>query len=115
LTGDQGRVDVGHDEASGGHAGQGSPTVGTHVGRPGGRARARPRAPGAAAQGSTTVPLGTTVTPDSVTTNPRATSCSWSTPTRARGWTTTFLSRIARCTWACRPMFVPSMTTESLT
>src|SRR6266571_5935203 len=49
----------------------------------------------------TSWPLPTTVMPPSETTNPRALSCSLSTPTVAPSGTTTFLSRIASLTTAC--------------
>src|SRR5690606_7072830 len=63
----------------------------------------------------TLAPLGTTVTPPSVTTNPRERSSSRSTPTVAPSSTTTSLSRIALRTWACRCTSVPSMSTEPST
>src|SRR5712691_10090919 len=50
----------------------------------------------------TSWPLPTTVMPPSETTNPRAWSCSLSTPTCTPSGTTTFLSRIASLTTACR-------------
>src|ERR1035441_10517211 len=53
--------------------------------------------------GRITCPLPTTVIPPSDTTNPRARSCSLSTPTVAPASTTTFLSRIAFSTTARRP------------
>ena len=53
--------------------------------------------------------------PDSVTVNPRARSCSWSSPIRARSGITTFLSMIARWIWAYRPTSTSSMSTESVT
>jgi len=52
--------------------------------------------------GATTRPLLTTVTPPADTTNPRARSCSLSTPTVAPSKTATFLSRMAFSTTAWR-------------
>ena len=52
------------------------------------------------AQGVTTRPLPTTVTPPLDTTKPRARSCSLSTPTMAPSITTTFLSKIVFSTTA---------------
>src|SRR5660397_123992 len=60
-----------------------------------------------------TVPCATTVRPDSVTVKPRAMSASWSLPTRAPSSTTTFLSKMARCTCAWRPTTTSSSSTES--
>ena len=56
-----------------------------------------------------------TVIPDSVTTKPRARSCSASRPIWVRGGITTFLSMMARWIWLWRPMETPSITTESET
>src|SRR6201999_1481830 len=56
-----------------------------------------------AGHGGTTWPLPTTVMPPAETTNPRARSCSLSTPTLAPSGTTTFLSMIASLISACRP------------
>src|SRR5699024_4788860 len=59
--------------------------------------------------------LGTTVTPSAVMVNPRASSCSRSTPTVAPSATTTDLSRMARCTRACRCTSTPSISTDPVT
>src|SRR4051794_38293188 len=61
----------------------------------------------------TTAPLGTQVTPPSLTTNPRRRSSSASSPTRAPGRTSTALSRIARRTSA-PPGNVPSADDQPL-
>src|SRR5690606_28145384 len=118
---DEGRVDV-HDEepdravgaARGGGGHRGAPRGGGGLGQ----GRARRGVAHDAGRGrahATTVPLGTTVMPDSVTVNPRARSCSGSSPMRACSPTTTVLSMIARwiCAWRCT--WTPSMSTESET
>src|SRR5579871_4293583 len=56
----------------------------------------------------TTTPFGTQVTPPSLTTNPRALSSAWSTPTRPPGSTRTPLSTIARRIAAPGPTATPS-------
>src|SRR5450755_1009697 len=84
--------------------------------RPPARPRGRPRRSRAGLGHSSTVwPLPTTVTPPSDTTNPRARSWSLSTPTTAPSGITTFLSRIAFSTTACRPIRVLSSTTARST
>src|SRR5699024_5111206 len=56
--------------------------------------------------------FGTTVTPSAVMVKPRAASSSRSTPTVAPSATTTDLSRIALLTFACRPTWTPSISTD---
>src|SRR6516162_10466008 len=63
----------------------------------------------------TSWPLPTTVIPPSDTTNPRALSCSLSTPTSAPSGTSTFLSMIASRITACRPMIVLCRITDRST
>src|SRR5215472_19233935 len=65
--------------------------------------------------GATCCPLPTTVTPPGETTNPRARSCSLSTPTATPSGTITFLSRMASWTTAFLPIFVLCMRTERST
>ena len=62
-----------------------------------------------------TVPLPSTVMPDSVTTQPRARSFAGSRPIWVRGGTTIPLSRIARWIWQWRPTITSSISTESET
>src|SRR5690606_7145870 len=68
-----------------------------------------------AGHGAITVPLPSTVMPDSVTTQPRARSFSGSRPIWVRGGTTTPLSMIARWIWQWRPTVTSSISTESET
>src|SRR5699024_10463815 len=65
--------------------------------------------------GSMRAPLGTTVTPVSVTVKPRERSSSGSTPMLAPSATMTFLSKMALCTRAWRCTDTPSSSTESCT